>query len=281
MEKSIAALIDLGLNQLEAEVYTTLLTHEPMTGYRIGQILGRPTANVYKALASLAQKGAVLIEEGQNRLYRPVPTAEFLQHLETSFQQKKERAGEILTQLKADSSDDRIYQLDSVPLIVARACSMLDKCEKVAVVDAFPKLLTAVRPTIEAALTRGVNVLIQAYAPIEIPGANIVQTYLSAENLADWKSQQLNLVIDAQECLLALVNNELTQVHQALWSQSIYLSFVLHVGRVREHNAHELLGWEKTADFYNKTRQLLDYDPYFMPTKVPGLKTLFSRFGAK
>lgn len=278
MQESITALTNLGLNQLEAEVYTTLLTNEPMTGYRIGKILGRPTANVYKALASLGQKGAVLIEEGQNRLCRPVSVEEFLRHLETNFQSKKAAASDILAQLKVDQADDRIYQLNSVPLIIERAKSMLTRCEKIAVVDAFPKLLTAVLPAIEAAIERGVTILIQAYAPIELTGAHITQAFMSDENLDEWNGQQLNLVIDARECLLALVNNQLDQVHQALWSQSTYLSFILHVGRAREHNAHELLNMADGPHFFQETKRILGYDPYFMPQKVPGIHDLLTRY---
>lgn len=278
MQKSIDTLTNLGLNQLEAEVYTSLLTNLPMTGYRLGKMLGRPTANVYKALDGLAQKGAVLIEEGQNRLCRAVPVDEFLQQLESDFQNKKGQAKEVLSELKVEEADDRIYQLNSVPLIIERANTMLARCEKIAVIDAFPKLLTAVSPAIHTAIERGVSVLIQAYSPISIKNAHIAQAYMSDENLDEWNGQQLNLVIDARECLLALVNNQLDQVHQALWSQSTYLSFILHVGRVREHNAHELLGMADNPHFFQETQTLLGYDPYFMPQKVPGIYDLLTRY---
>lgn len=80
-EKCIALLRDLGLNQLEAEIYTFLLPNEPMTAYRVGKAIGRPTANVYKSIENLARFGAVLVEEGTNRVCRAVPVEEFIRQI--------------------------------------------------------------------------------------------------------------------------------------------------------------------------------------------------------
>ena len=46
-------LLNLGLNQLEAAVYSNLLVAGPGTGYAIGKRIGKQTANVYKAIESL------------------------------------------------------------------------------------------------------------------------------------------------------------------------------------------------------------------------------------
>jgi sugar-specific transcriptional regulator TrmB len=54
--KAIELLRQIGLNQLEAEVYAFLLPSEPMTAYAIGTALGKPTANVYKAIERLARQ---------------------------------------------------------------------------------------------------------------------------------------------------------------------------------------------------------------------------------
>ena len=76
-KKAIELLHSLGLNRLEAEVYTFLLEQpEPVTAYRAGRALGRPTANVYKAIEALARKGAVVIDEGSTRLCRPSPPSD-------------------------------------------------------------------------------------------------------------------------------------------------------------------------------------------------------------
>ena len=90
-KRHIEYLIDLGLNQLEAEVYLALLPEEPMTAYRIGKIIGKPTANVYKAIDVLARKGAVVIEEGKNRKCKAVEVQLFVAQLKRDFDQKSTR----------------------------------------------------------------------------------------------------------------------------------------------------------------------------------------------
>src|SRR6266542_1955367 len=81
-DRGIEVLREIGLNQLEAEVYTFLLPSEPVTAYAVGAALGKATANVYKAIERLARLGAVLVEEGASRRCRAVPLKEFLRHTE-------------------------------------------------------------------------------------------------------------------------------------------------------------------------------------------------------
>lgn len=57
----------LGFSEIESLVYAYLVGREPTTGYRVSHAIGKPTANTYKAIASLQQAGAVLVDEGDNR----------------------------------------------------------------------------------------------------------------------------------------------------------------------------------------------------------------------
>jgi len=69
---SVKALADLGFTNLEAEIYAFLLQESPATGYRIAQAIGKPAANTYKAIQSLEQKGAVIVEAGSSRMCRAI-----------------------------------------------------------------------------------------------------------------------------------------------------------------------------------------------------------------
>src|SRR5262249_42168099 len=98
MKPGIAAtaLADLGFTALEAEIYLLLLAESPATGYRIAQRLAKPTANVYKGLESLEQKGAVLVGEGAGRLARAIEPDELLAQVERRFHSRRERAANAL-----------------------------------------------------------------------------------------------------------------------------------------------------------------------------------------
>jgi len=56
-ESRVKALTDLGLNNLEANVYLALLIDPGSTGYRVAKNLGKPVSNVYQALESLTGRG--------------------------------------------------------------------------------------------------------------------------------------------------------------------------------------------------------------------------------
>ena len=83
--KIIEMLRELGFNRIEAQIYIFLLPHSPMTAYKIAQKIGKPAANVYKAVECLAHKGALVIEDGPNRTCRAMPTDIFLRRAEQDF----------------------------------------------------------------------------------------------------------------------------------------------------------------------------------------------------
>ena len=52
-EAAIELLSGMGLTEMEARIYSHLLTESPVTGYRIAWRVDKPVANVYKSLSSL------------------------------------------------------------------------------------------------------------------------------------------------------------------------------------------------------------------------------------
>lgn len=280
MIESIGLLQKLGLNFLEAEVYTHLLTQdEPVTAYRIGKTLGRPTANVYKAIEALARKGAVVLDLGEPRLCRAVPVEEFLSHLETSFHQTTKQAARHLSSLRHSFPDERIYQLQSVSLVLERFRLMLASANQIAAVDAFPRVMEIILPTVGKTAARGVDVYVLGYEPADIPGAHVVQAFQSGPILGHWKSQQLNCVVDGQEMLLALIHNDLSKVYQAVWTRSPFIACMMHAGLMREHFFHEIAALRDRDDFPKPFYTLLEQHPGFHTVEIPGQKLLFSRLG--
>lgn len=275
---ALALLITLGLNQLEAETYLYLLTHDQLTGYRIAQALGKPSANVYKALEALARKGAVVMEEGESRACRAVPMAEFLSHLEASFQETASQLTHMSAQLKAPLSDERIYQIQSPALVFERCRRMLARCRTIAVIDIFPHAFSHLQEAIQMAAQRGIEVYLQVYAPVEMEMVHLVRAYDGQKAVEYWQSEQINVVIDGQEVLLALMNPSLTKVEQAIWSQSLYLACMLHAGFMKEHTIHQLMALQAQDAPVEEMRQVLLQHKHFHTSSVPGQQALFRRF---
>ena len=67
IEKSLES---LGLTQIEALAYAYLVANPSSTGYRVARGIGKPTANVYRALESLGRKGAVLQDRALTPSFR-------------------------------------------------------------------------------------------------------------------------------------------------------------------------------------------------------------------
>ncbi|HEX8252380.1 MAG TPA: helix-turn-helix domain-containing protein [Thermoanaerobaculia bacterium] len=277
MNTPLEMLTTLGLNDLEAEIYLHLLQHEPMTAYRVAQALGKQTANVYKAVDVLARRGAVMIEEGANRLCRAVPAKEFLRHAERDFLAKTKAAATALAELHQPNFDERVYRLESVGQVLEQASTILAAARATAVVDAFPAAWREIRPAVEKAIRRGVKMYVQLYEPVELDGALLVVVPNGERALEHWQSEQLNIVVDGERNLLALLSRNLDAVHQALWSNSLYLSSLLHSGLTAEHTIHRLIA----ARGERAMRQILDEHRFFLHDELPGARELLSRFQPK
>src|SRR5579864_3881046 len=100
------ALAGLGFTDTEAAVYCELLRAAPSTGYRLAHAIGKAPANVYQALASLSQKGAVLVEDREARAYRATPPDELLAMLKHSFDGRAVEARAALEMVYAPVADD-------------------------------------------------------------------------------------------------------------------------------------------------------------------------------
>ncbi|MBU8893710.1 MAG: hypothetical protein KOO66_13100 [Bacteroidales bacterium] len=275
MNELINKLNEIGFNNLEAEVYLYLLSNRPATAYKIGKQINKPTANVYKAIDALSIKGAVIVEDNKNKICKAVDAEEFLNLFERNIIEKTKSTKQLLKKLSIDTEDQNSYSIDSVLLVFERFRTMMDKCTKIAVIDAFPKALENVIGSIENAIDRGVDIYIEAYSPVSIKGANIVVPEIGKKALEYWKSQQLNLVIDGNEHLIALMDNPLNKVIQATWSNNTYMSCILHAGRMHEFSIMKILQAREKPEFENEVKKILDKQKYFFNSTIPGFEKLF------
>jgi len=274
-------LVGLGFTGLEAEVYAFLLQESPATGYRIAQGIGKPAANTYKAIESLEAKGAVLVEEAENRLCRAVPVEELLSRLERTFARKRERASQALTALKEPVGDDRIYQIRSREQVLERCRTMLSRGKVVALVDAFPDPLEELSPAIEAAARRGIVLGVKAYRAIAIPGVEVLVDAKGERTISSWPGQWINLVVDGHEHLISFLTPDGLGVNQAIWSGSAYLSWVYHSALASEITLAAIIqDLEKNAPIERIRERYRTYTRFFT-RQEPGYRELMERFGKR
>jgi len=275
--KTVEALMDLGFKKVDAEVYVLLLGGPPSTGYRIAQALGKPAAGVYKAIESLANLGAIILDDGHTRQCRAVPYEELLGRLDRQFAARRDRAAVAMAKIDPAPSDDRVYQLRSREQVLHRCREMLARCKQVALFDIFPDVLREVLPEIRTAVDRGIDAAIQVYEDVEVPGVDVILSPRGSAIFARWPGQWLKLVVDASEYLYAFLSDDRERVHQAVWTSSPYMAWLAHSALssqiVESRLAAHVASGAENVELKNILAQ---YERLKSP---PGYEALLTRFG--
>ena len=226
-ETAIDALLAFDFTEIEARIYCFLLEESPATGYRISHAIGKAAANTYKALTALERKGAIIVESGENRLCRATPPDELLAALSKGFESNRDRAKAELAALNLQTEDHRVYQLTTVEQVFARAQAMLESAEEIAIFDIMPGPAQRLEAGVLAARKRDVEIMAVLYEANEVFNTETCLVTPSADRVRSiWPGQQLNLVVDARQTLMAFLSEDCTRVIQAVWTNSSYLSLL-------------------------------------------------------
>lgn len=266
----------LGFTEVEALVYGFLIENSPATGYRISHAIGKQPANTYKAIRSLEDKGAIIIEAGKSKLCQAVPPDEFLDNLERQFQQRRLEAKSELQALSSPSVYGGIFHLKSIEQVLQRAKTMVDDASEIVLCDLSPGPCAELAEVLRKAAASGVVVACHVYAEEAIEGVHTLHVIGRDLSWKDWPGQQISVVVDSQEHLLGLLAMDMKTVHEAVWSNGNFLSCMHHNNLAAELTA---IGPQSrysgpaddVAQVLNRI-SLLRFRP-------PGLKTLIRRYG--
>ncbi len=265
----------LGFTEIEALIYGFLVENSPATGYRISHAIGKQPPNTYKALASLEDKGAIVVEVGDKKLCRAVPYADLLDSLEQRFRQHRREADRALRALSSTRPDDGIYHLKTVDRVIRQSEAMLERAQGIVLCDLFPGPFERLADSLSKAAGRGVCVVCRVYNEEHIPGV-ITQNLSGSEPALDaWPGQQINIVIDGEEHLLGLLSKDMESVLVAVWSGSTFLSCLHH-----NHVASEIQYMIKESgqtDLSAEAKEKLQ-SISLLAFRPSGLETLIKRY---
>jgi predicted transcriptional regulator len=235
------SLAKLGFTHLEAAIYVYLLENSPATGYQIAKGIEKSKSNTYQAVESLSARGLLLVGDGSPRMYRAIPYREMLSQLENTFHITCESAARDLRAIQPAAGDLQVYRVSDRSQVFERAQSLIKRCEKRVIVDAFPLILTLISDQLAAAAGRGVEVIAKVYEPIEIEGVTTVCDSHGRRKPDLWQVQWLNVVGDGREHLFACLDADLRNVIQAIWTESPWVADLVHVGLRSEIVVDEIL----------------------------------------
>ena len=273
----ISSVANLGFTELEAKIYIFLLQSAPSTGYKIAKGIGATNASTYKAIESLETKGAVLVDEAQNRLCRAVPYSELLDQLESRFHNRCRDAEKELSKLSTEVTDNRIYHIKTIDQLYAKCRSMLKECKNIALVDIFPQPLEKLHDTIMQTAKRGVKIIAQTYQPLQLDNIETIEHFKGEEVIARWPVQWISLIVDAQEYLIAGIDDDV--VHQAVWSASPMLAwtyFSYAFGEIQASILKKIIC--ETEDILVMRQKVKYYDKISKNPAIPGYVSLFEKF---
>ena len=215
------ALESLGLTQIEARCYAHLAANPSTTGYGVARGIGKPTANVYRAIETLERKGLVIHDRGTTPAYRALPPEDMLARLERDFQERKARASRELASLKPTSSDEKLYALKSHDDVIARAHLLLAAARRVVMMEAAHDTLARFERAVTDARSRGVRVVV-------ITDGDALPAHADTIANARQPVRALRVTADARECVMSSLPNDTGGVVEALWTRSALVARMLH-----------------------------------------------------
>lgn len=233
-DEPVDALTELGFTRLEAEIYAYLLKNSPATGYKIAQGIGKPVANTYKAIQSLELKGAILVENGSNRMCSAIPAAELLSALSNSFAERRTRAQNALRNLDGPREDERVYRLGTAEQAIERARQMLGAAREKVILTAGKSAIAQLRNEILKCAQRGVDVTAKLYVEQKLEGVNVVYCDPSGGQALERHGNELHLVVDSKQTLIAVFAAESGMLVNAYWSSSAMMALAHHMGLMHE-----------------------------------------------
>jgi sugar-specific transcriptional regulator TrmB len=185
------ALMKTGLTRHESELYVALNREGEVTGYELAKITGIPRANVYQALAALADKGGARVIEGNPQKYVAVSPGEYCANKAREMQ-------ETLRIIRAEAPELRTPPEGYVTIsghqnILNKMCYVIGHASQRVYISMMADELRLVRDDLAEAVQKGLKVVIITSEGVPIQGA-ITHTIQK-------KHGQIRLIADSKEVL--------------------------------------------------------------------------------
>ena len=221
-------LLKFGFTQLESDIYTYLLTHGATTGYGVAKGVSKPAANVYKAIESLANKGAIEQTSGEKKKCVAIPWEQLISS------QKKQFKSDILTlensfrDLPTLVTDEDVYQVKNITQLKDSCEELINNSQHILLADIEPDVVELLEKPLLAAAERGVEVLVKVYENVHLPGVKVILKQDGKQVYGKTEDRQLSLCSDGKETIIAMFTPDLSQVIQAFKTKSALMSLTVY-----------------------------------------------------
>lgn len=230
-DNRVEVLMELGLSELEASIYTVLLGNPGLTGYGIAKKLGKAVPNVYRGVSSLKGKGGILGDStSPTEVYSVILLKEFTNRLKSQLARKIDAAETAFKGSEIVSPRNGLYTINQAGQVMEKAIAIAGAAEKSISVFADKNLLAQLAPFFTAASNRGVRVIIRCYEKTEVEGCDLFLWERRPER-DQWSGQILCITADGSQALVSFVGlGDRQNSVKGFWIRNPLLALLLHQG---------------------------------------------------
>ena len=230
-DKAVQLLRDLGLTRTEAEVYFTALqtcSTEPVSSYKLAQVMGRDPANVAKTLSALMRVGAINVVQDKPRLYLPIEPAKFTEQVLTRVQNNSQEAVELLRHFQPPEPAGVTLGLAGTDQVLTKARELLASCQSRVQIFGSKECLRELGGDLEE-LGERPDCEVRVLSPLDMISDSVDITVFSpVSDLAKLMTGDfLMLVVDDQAWLSATIDGEKNQNSAGWWANHSPIAAVL------------------------------------------------------
>ena len=180
-----------GLTRQEAGLYLTLLSEGELSGYEAAKHGGISRSNAYAALASLVEKGACYLVDGEVPRYAALEPAQFFRHRIRALEESSLKLVPALP--RRESAPEGYLTVSGRQAVSDRMKSMVEGAKVRLYFSLDRNLVEILLPVLQVASARGIQVTALTDSPLDLPGAVVHQTVP--------KAGQIRLIADSVEVL--------------------------------------------------------------------------------
>jgi sugar-specific transcriptional regulator TrmB len=164
------------------------------------------------------------LHKGESTKYAPVPAFEFLDKLQHEHKELITTLRDELAGLPLASDLEYVWNIEGHQNIMAKAREMIGQAENRIYLALLPDTFPDLRPVLEEAIGRRMEVTVYTTSELDLPGGRVVVATVSEETLSRARGLGLILVVDGEE---VLIGEWLTASHaRASWTSSPLLVFI-------------------------------------------------------
>jgi HTH-type transcriptional regulator, sugar sensing transcriptional regulator len=163
---------ELGMSAYEAKAYLALVTAgRPLNGYEVAKNSGVPRSTVYEALGKLVHRGAAFEARTaqETTCYLPLPPNALLNRMSQDFEESLQALKAELPSLSAPQEAHLIHNIASYEPLLQRCEDVIRDARRELFVSIWPEELDRLRPILEQAQERGVDVTMLVFGEDPAP----------------------------------------------------------------------------------------------------------------